>query len=395
MKGGTYMKHRFLSKRYWNNNSTAMGDSSGLLKKFDDVINFSLGDPDVTTDRKIITAAFDDAIKGHTHYTDFYGDQELREEICRFYETEYNYEVAIDSCMITTSGCHAMWLALEAILDDGDEVIIHEPCFTPYQQQIKLARGIPVPLKTYENEGFQINSSRLKKLITNRTKAMIINTPNNPTGTCFNRKTLEEIVKIAKAYDLIIIADDIYTLFSYSEPFIPITTIEDVKERTITIGSFSKDYAMTGWRIGYMVAPEFIIKTVKDINENNVFTAPSISQRAALHALRNRQDIQKPILDEYKKRIMYAYERINKIENMSVMYPQGSIYIFVNIKKTGLSSEEVAEAILEEAHVLVLPGNAFGECGEGYIRIAMTLGIDKQEEAFNRIENMRIFKKEK
>ncbi|WP_432409411.1 pyridoxal phosphate-dependent aminotransferase [Wukongibacter sp. M2B1] len=389
------MKHRFLSKRYWNNISTAMGDSSGLLSKYDDVINFSLGDPDVTTDMRIITAAFNDAIKGHTHYTDFYGDQELREEICRFYGSEYNYDVAIDSCMITTSGCHAMWLALEAILDDGDEVIIHEPCFTPYQQQIRLARGIPIPLETYEEEEFQINPDRLKKLISNRTKAIIINTPNNPTGTCFRRKTLEEIVKIAKTYDLIIIADDIYTLFSYSEPFIPITTIEDMQERTITIGSFSKNYAMTGWRIGYMLAPEFIIKIVKDINENNVFTAPSISQRAALYALKNRQDIQNSILEEYKKRIMYAYERINKIRNMSVLYPRGSIYLFVNIKKTGLSSEEVAKVMFEKAHVLVLPGNVFGACGEGYIRIAITVGIDKQEEAFNRIENMSIFKKEK
>lgn len=385
------MKHGFISKRYWNNISTAMGDSGSLLYKFNDIINFSLGDPDITTDVRIINEAFEDAKNGHTHYTDFYGDMELRKEICKYYKSQYGYDVKVDECMVTTSGCHAMWLVLESILDDGDEVIIHDPYFTPYPQQIELTRGIPVTLKTYEEEEFQVNPERLERLITNRTKAIIINTPNNPTGTCFSRQTLESIAVIAKKYDLLIIADDIYTLFSYAEPFIPITTLEDMKERTITIGSFSKDYAMTGWRIGYVLAPDFIIKTMKDINENNVFTAPSISQRAALHALRHRDEIQPQILGEYKKRVMYAYERISKIKNMSVMTPRGSIYLLVNIKATGLSCEEVADKMLEEAHVLVLPGNAFGACGEGYIRLAMTVSIEKMEEAFNRIGKMDIF----
>jgi aspartate/methionine/tyrosine aminotransferase len=387
------VKHKFLSKRYWNNISTPMGEIGNLLNKYNDIINFSLGDPDRTTDERIIKAAFEDAMSGHTHYTDFFGDLELRKEICAYYKTKYNYDVSVDECIITTSGCHAMWLALEAILDDGDEVIIHEPYFTPYPQQIKLARGIPVILKTYEEEQFEINPEKLEKLITNRTKALIINTPNNPTGTCFSRSTLESIAAIAKKHDIIVIADDIYTLFSYSEPFIPITTLNEMRERAITIGSFSKDYAMTGWRIGFILTKDFIIKTIKDINENNVFTAPSISQRAALHALRNRNEIQPGIEDEYRKRIMYAYDRINNINNMSVLYPRGSIYLFINIKQTGLESEGVAKKILDEAHVLVLPGNAFGECGEGYIRLAMTVGIEKMKEAFDRIEKMSIFSK--
>ncbi|WP_334297036.1 pyridoxal phosphate-dependent aminotransferase [Aminipila terrae] len=350
-----------------------------------------MGDPDVTTDMTIIEKTFEDVKNGHTHYTDFYGDKELRQEICKYYEKQYSYSVAVDECMVTTSGCHAMWLVLESILDDGDEVIIHEPYFTPYPQQIELTRGVPVTLETYEEEEFQVNTERMEKLITNRTKAVIINTPNNPTGTCFSKKTLEAIATLAKKYDLLVIADDIYTLFSYSEPFLPITVLENMRERTITIGSFSKDYAMTGWRIGYVIAPDYIIKTMKDVNENNVFTAPSISQRAALHALRNREKIQPKILKEYKKRVMYAYERINKIKNMSVMTPRGSIYLFVNIKNTGMTCQEVTNLIFEEAHVLVLPGNAFGTCGEGYIRLAMTVGIEKMEEAFNRIERMNIF----
>lgn len=387
------MKNKFLSKRYWNSISTPMGESNDLLKKFDDVIDFSLGDPDITTNEIIIKKAFQDALNGHTHYTDFFGDLELREEIRKFYIDEYNYNIKNDECMITTSGCHAMWLALEAILDDGDEVIIPDPYFTPYPDQIKLARGIPVYLETFEEEGFQINPKRLESLITNRTKAIIINTPSNPSGTCYKKSTLQAIAEIAIKYDLVVIADDIYTLFSYDEPFIPITTLEKMRERTITIRSFSKNYAMTGWRIGYVIAPSFIIKTIEDINENNVFTAPSISQRAALHAIKNRDKIQPQIVSEYKKRIFYAYDRICSIPNMSVLKPRGSIYLFVNIKNTGFSSKEVADKMLTDAHVLVLPGNAFGKCGEGYLRLAMTVSIETMKEAFNRIEKMDIFSK--
>lgn len=385
------MKHRFVSKRYWNDISTPMGESGDLTRKYEDLINFSLGDPDLTTDERIINAAFEDAKRGHTHYTDFLGELELREEICKYYRNEYDYGVKIEECMITTSGCHAMWLVLESILDDGDEVIIHEPYFTPYPQQIKLTRGKAVVLETYEEDEFQVDTERLKKLITNRTKAIIINTPNNPTGTCFSRETLEAIAEVAIENDIIVIADDIYTAFSYASPFIPITTLKGMRERTITISSFSKDYCMTGWRIGYVLAPSYIIKTMKDVNENNVFTAPSISQRAALHAIRMRDEVQPPMVEEYKKRTFYAYERIKCIPNMSVLPPRGSLYLFVNIKKTGLTSMEVADRILRDAHVLVLPGNAFGASGEGYIRIAVTVGLRQLKEAFDRIEKMDVF----
>lgn len=385
------MKHRFLAKRYWNSIDTAMGESGSLTAEYSDIINLSLGDPDVTTDSRIIEAAMNDAIMGHTHYTDFFGDPELRREIVKYFEEDYELNFSDGEVMVTTSGCHAMWLALEAILDDGDEVIIHEPCFTPYPYQIELTRGKPVVLETYEEENFEINVERLEKLITNRTKAIIINTPNNPTGTCFSRKLMEGIAFIANKYDLIVIADDIYTSFSYAEPFVPIVSLEGMKERTITIGSFSKNFVMTGWRVGYVAAPEYIIKTIKSINENNVFTAPSVSQRAAIYALRMRKEICPQIVEEYKTRIMYAYDRICKIPNMFCLPPKGSIYLFVNIKKTGLSSEEVCNRLLREAHVLALPGNTFGKCGEGFLRLALTVDTGKLKETFDRIEKMDIF----
>lgn len=379
------MKHKFISKRYWNNISTSMGESVALARRYNDIINLSIGDPDLTTNEIIINSAFEDAKDGHTHYTDTLGDLELRKEICKYYNEMYKYKVNLSECMVTTSGCHAMWLILESILDDGDEVIIPEPYFTPYLQQVELARGKAVFLETFEEEEFQVNIERLEKCITNRTKALIINTPNNPTGTCFSRKTLENIAYIAKKYDLIVIADDIYTAFSYSEPFIPITSLEGMSERTISIRSFSKDYCMTGWRIGYVIAPEFIINIMKDVNENNVFTAPSISQRGALHALRNREEVQESIVGEFKERSYYAYERIREIPYLSVLPPRGSMYMFVNIKKTGLTSKEFCNKLLEKYHILAIPGDAFGKSGEGYVRIALTVGVPKLKEAFDRL----------
>jgi aspartate/methionine/tyrosine aminotransferase len=382
------MKHKFLAKKYWNSVSTPMAEVVELAGKYDDLINLSLGDPDLITNVDIINEAFRDAHNGHTKYTDSLGDPELREEISLFYKKMYGYQVQINEVMAVVGACHGMYLALEAILDDGDEVIVPEPYFTPYENQIKLAGGKLVPLKAYEEDGFQIDTERLKALISHRTKAIIINTPNNPTGICLSMASMEALAQIAVENDLIIIADDIYGAFSFCEPFVPITTIAGMKERTITIGSFSKDYAMTGWRIGYVMAPDYLITCIRDINEGICFSAPSISQRAAIHALRLKDTIQPDLVNEYKKRVYYVYERINQIDHMSVLSPGGSFYLFVNIKKTGLTSAEISKKLLEEAHVLVVPGNAFGKSGEGYIRIACTVGLDKLKEAFDRIEAM-------
>ncbi|TWH83510.1 pyridoxal phosphate-dependent aminotransferase [Sedimentibacter saalensis] len=386
------MKHKFIAKRYWKDKSTPMGQVDELAKNYDDVINLSLGDPDLITHDIIIDNAFKDARQGHTKYTDFRGDPVLRKEIINYYREEYDLPVKDEEIFVAASGCLGMYLALEAILDDGDEVILQAPFFTPYPQQVELARGIPVPLNTYEEEDFQINIKRLESLITERTKALVINSPSNPTGNILSRQTLESIRNIAVKYDLIVISDDIYTSFSFNEPFIPIASIEGMKERTIIINSFSKNFTMTGWRIGNIIAPDYIIKVIQQINENVVFTAPSISQRGAIHALRNRNEIQPEMINEYKNRVFYAADRINRIPNMSVISPKGTFYLFVNIKKTGLSSIEASDAILKEAHVLTIPGIAFGDCGEGYVRIACTLGIDKLREAFDRIEKMNIFK---
>lgn len=383
------MKHKFISKRYWKDQSTAMGQSDVLAKSFDDVIDLSLGDPDLITDSLIIEKAFEDAKAGHTKYTEFQGDPELRREIIKFYKEEYDMDIADDEVYICASGCLGMYLALEAILDDGDEVIMQAPYFTPYPQQVELARGIPVELPTYEEEDFQINMERLESLINERTKALIINSPSNPTGNCLTVETMEKIAEIAEKYDLVVIADDIYTAFSYQNPFVPFASLPGMKERTIIINSFSKNFTMTGWRVGNIIAPSYIAKTVQQINENVVFTAPSISQRAALHGLRHRAEVQPPMVEEYRKRMFYAAERITKIPKISVINPpKGAFYLFVNIKETGLTSAEAADMFLREAHINVIPGDAFGKCGEGYVRIACTKNVDVLKEAFDRLERV-------
>lgn len=384
------MKNRFIAKKYWNNIEPAFGNTNEKAAQFDDCINLSLGDPDLITDKIIIDGAYRDALKGHTKYTPIQGDPELRNEIRRFYKEEFDMDVKDEELMVTASGLFGMFMVMQSVLDPGDEVIIQAPYFSPYKQQVELAGGIPVEMPTYEEEDFQIDFDRLKGCITPRTKALLINTPSNPTGSCLSMGTMESICSVAEEHDLLIIADDIYTAYSFENEFIPIASLPGMKERTVTVNSFSKNFLMTGWRIGNVIAPSYIIDVMKNIDESMVYSAPSVSQRAAIYALRNRHEIQPPIIEEYRKRMYYAAERINEIPWMHVIYPpKGSFYLFVNIKKSGLSSAEAVNMLLEKAHVLTIPGNAFGSCGEGYVRIACTVGIEVLKEAFDRIENIK------
>lgn len=369
-----------------------MGESDILAKSYDDIINMSIGDPDMTTHESIINAAFEDARNGCTGYSDFQGDPELRYEISKYYKEEYGMDIKDEEILITSSATPGMYIALEAILNDGDEVIMQAPYFSPYPDQIEMARGVPVELPTYEEEDFQIDMERLRSLITDKTKALIINTPSNPTGSCLDPETMKGIAEIAEEYDLVVIADDIYVDYSYENPFVPFASLPGMFQRTITLNSFSKGFNMTGWRVGNIVAPEHLIRVMQFINDNVCFTVPSISQRAAVYAIRHRHEIQPDIVEEYRKRMYYASERASAIPGMHVIYPpKGAFYLFPSIKATGLTSEEATELVLKEAHVLVLPGNAFGKCGEGHLRMSLTVSMEEIREAFDRIEKMDIF----
>jgi len=386
------MKSQYLGKKYWNLSKGELAQSVDGAYSYSDLINLTVGDPDITTDERVIKLAFEDALNGHTHYTESVGIKELRQKIVDLYEEDYSYGINLDEVMITTSASHGMWLVMQGILDPGDEVIIPSPYFTPYKDQVEMAGGVPVFVPMYEDEDYQLNFERLQSKITNRTKAIIINTPNNPIGSCLSKESMENISAIAKRYDLLVIADDIYTIYSYQENFVPITSLEGMKERTITVVSFSKNYAMTGWRLGFILAPDYIIEVFKNINENNVYAPPSISQRAAIHAIDLRKDIQANLVEIFKERVYYAYERLNQLKGVKVMEPKGTFYLFPNIKETTFTSKEVTEILLKQAHIGVVPGTAFGKEGEGYIRIAATLSMDKLKEAFDRMEKLDIFK---
>lgn len=379
------MKKNYLSKKYWKSSSTAMAQAATLTNAAE-LINLSLGDPDFITDNKIIEGAMNDAKCGHTKYTKTNGDPELIDEIIKYYKDDFNFNINKDEIMTVVGACHGMYLALLAIIDNGDEVIVPEPYFTPYKEQLSLAGAKMVPLKTCESDSFSINADKLESLITNKTKAIIINSPNNPTGAFYNKDLLKKIRSIAFKYDLIIISDEVYSDFVYNNAFCPIASLENMKERTITLGSFSKGFAMTGWRIGYTIAPSYMINCMKDINEGICFTASSVSQRAALHALKLRKSIQPAMIEKFKERMFYSYKRIQNIKGLHVQRPSSGFYIFVNIKDTGMTSSEFSELLLKQEKVLVLPGNAFGAGGEGYIRIACTQNINMLKTAYDRIE---------
>ena len=385
------MNKAMISKKYGNRESGALAASADLAKAYHDVVDFTLGDPDLTTPAAIIRAAAEDALSGHTHYTDSRGDGELIAAIVDFQKEIYGVELSPENVFVTTSACHGMWLVLETMLDEGDEVMIIEPYFAPYADQVKMAGGVPVFIPTDPDEGFRPNMDVIREKVTKKTKALIVNTPNNPLGLCLKKEELMALGQLAQEKDFYLIADDIYTAFSYESPFVPMASLDDCKDRTITLRSFSKNFAMTGWRIGYILGDKDFIAAAKSVNENNVYTAPAISQRAALYALTHRDEVQPAIVEEFKKRTFHAYERLKRLKNIRITEPTGTFYLFVDIRPTGLTEDEVWQKLLDEAHVLTVKGSAFGESGRGFLRLAVTVGVDEIDKAFDRIEKMTIF----
>jgi len=381
---------QLLNQRFLVPRSSAMAEVTEMAARYGDVINLSIGDPDIPTPRGIIQQVYEDALAGHTKYTDPRGYPELRQAIRDFYREEYGDQVEDQEVFVTASGVVGMYLAMQVLLDPGDEVIIPDPYFTCYADQVQAAGGVPVFLPTREEEGFAIDLERLESLVTPRTKAVLINTPNNPTGACLSRKQLEQLAEFCMGHDLYVVADDIYTNFTYGEPFFPIRALPGMGERTITVNSFSKNFIMTGFRVGNIIAPAAVVRALKQMNEYVVYSAPALSQRGALWALRERAKLEPPILQQFRERMEYAAKRINQVGWMTVPVPQGSIYLFPSIRRTGMTSAQVTRRILEEAHVLVLPGDTFGACGEGYLRIACTVENSVMGEAMDRIAGMRM-----
>ena len=351
-------------------------------------INLGIGDLDITTDEIIIEKAMNDTKAGHTHYTESHGYLELREEICRYHRENFkNYDFSPENVMVVSGACHGLYLLLKSILNPEDEVILLAPFFPVYADQITLSNGKPVIVETKFENGFQIVKEDLEKAVTEKTKAVIINSPSNPTGVCYNIESLNIIREFAIEHDILVIADDVYDFFSYEKEFIPITTLPDMKERTVTICSFSKNFAMTGWRIGYVFADPEIIDCINFINESIVYSACSVSQRCALYALKDFKRLKKNIVPIFKERVEYCYNRIKNIDFLDCFKAEGGIYLFINIKKTGMTSQEFTDYLLENYNILVVNGDTFGV--KGFVRIACTLDIEILKEAFDRIEKIK------
>ena len=351
-------------------------------------INLGIGDLDITTDEIIIEKAMNDAKAGHTHYTESHGYLELREEICRYHRENFkNYDFSPENVMVISGACHGLYLLLKSILNPEDEVILLAPFFPVYADQITLSNGKPVIVETKFENGFQIVKEDLEKAVTEKTKAVIINSPSNPTGVCYNIESLNIIREFAIEHDILVIADDVYDFFSYEREFIPITTLPDMKKRTVTICSFSKNFAMTGWRIGYVFADPEIIDCINFINESIVYSACSVSQRCALYALKDFKRLKKNIVPIFKERVEYCYNRVKNIDFLDCFKAEGGIYLFINIKKTGMTSQEFTDYLLENYNILVVNGDTFGV--KGFVRIACTLDIKILKEAFDRIEKIK------
>ena len=378
----------YIAKRFQNDGGTGLTLNTAALEKYSDIIDLSIGDTDFTTDEAIIAAAFRDARAGYTHYGAPCGDAELIAACCKAWEEDFGQKLDRDHVIVTASSCMGMALSMMAILDPGDEVIVFAPYFSMYRKQVELAGGVCVEVPTYAEENYAIDAARLRAAITPKTKAIIFNNPTNPSGMAYDKAALNLIADVAKEYDLLVAADEIYTTYLFEGSYVPMRTLPGMAERTITLNSFSKNYLMTGWRVGVLIAEPELLSVVVKLAGAYIYTAPSISQRAAIEALKNRARIRETYVNAYRDRIFYSADRIEKIPYLSLVRPKGTFYLFPGVEKTGLSAPEFCDALLERAHVLVTPGDAFGVTGKGHFRIACTVGIDKLKEAFDRMEKL-------
>jgi aminotransferase len=365
---------------------------SGIRKFFDivatmkDVISLGIGEPDFTTPEPIIQAGIRSLQSGETHYTSNAGLFELRQIIARRLENLYHvvYDPATE-VVITVGVSEALYLALTAILDPGDEVIVPTPCFVSYQAEVILAGGTPVELPTFAIDNFQVRPDALRAAITPRTKAILIGYPNNPTGAAGEYTVLQEIAKIAEEFDLVVISDELYDQLVYSTQHVCFPAFPGMRKRTILLGGFSKNYAMTGWRAGYASAPADLLRGLLRVHQYTIMSAPTMAQYAALEAINNGDDYVKQMHDEYDRRRQLIVRGLNEL-GLPTFEPHGAFYAFPNIATSGMADEEFAQRLLEEEKVAVVPGTAFGAGGAGFVRCSYATAYEKIEEALRRID---------
>lgn len=364
---------------------------SGIRKFFDiiatmeDVISLGVGEPDFVTPDQIRRAGIRSLEQGETHYSSNSGMLELREELAKHlakrYEVEYDPETEI---LITVGVSEALHISLMALVDPGDEVIVPEPCYVSYKPGIIFAGGVPVVLETRCEDDFQIIPQAIEAAITPRTKGLLIGYPNNPTGAVMPREILIEIAKIAEEHGLVVFSDEIYDRLVYGIEHTCFASVPGMRDRTVLLGGFSKAYAMTGWRIGYVAGNGEVVGAIRKLHQYAIMCAPTTAQVAAIEALRNGEEAVQAMVQEYDKRRRAIVKGLNDL-GLSCFEPRGAFYAFPSITRTGLSSDEFSERLLFEEKVAVVPGGAFGECGEGFVRCSYATSLPHIEEALRRI----------
>ena len=365
---------------------------SGIRKFFDivsemkDAISLGVGEPDFDTPWHIREEGIFSLEKGQTFYTSNAGLKELKIEICNYLERRFqvSYDFA-DECMVTVGGSEAIDIALRAMLDPGDEVLIPQPSYVSYPPCTILAGGVPVSIQLEEKDQFRLTKEKLLAAITPKTKVLILPFPNNPTGSIMELEDLKAIAEVIEAHDLYVISDEIYSELTYTGNHVTIAALPGMKERTVLINGFSKSYAMTGWRLGYACAPKLILQQMLKIHQFAIMCAPTTSQYAAVEALKNGDEDVAEMREAYNERRKYLVKAFNEI-GMDCYEPQGAFYVFPCIKRFGMSSDEFALKLLEEEKVAVVPGTAFGDCGEGYLRVSYAYSMKNLQKAMERIE---------
>lgn len=356
-----------------------------IANKIEDCISLGVGEPDFETPWHITEEGIYSLEQGRTFYTSNQGLPELREEISKWNKRKYNLDYSKDEIIVTCGGSEAIDIALRACINPGDEVVILEPNYVCYEPDIIMAGGKPVIIKLKNENEFRLTPEELEAVITPKTKILLINYPNNPTGAIMTKKDLEKIASVIIKHDLLVISDEIYSELTYSGKHYSIGALPEMRERTLTVNGFSKTFAMTGWRLGYVMGPKAIIDQVKKIHQFVVMSAPTISQYAGIEALRNGDGDVEKMKKEYDKRRKYLLKEFDRL-GLPCFEPRGAFYIFPNISKYGTTSEEFATDLLEKEHVVVVPGTAFGESGEGFVRISYAYSLDALKEAIKRIE---------
>ncbi len=365
---------------------------SGIRKFFDivatmkDVISLGIGEPDFTTPDHILQAGIRSLQQGETHYTSNAGKLNLRQALAEYLQRRYRvqYDPA-NEIVITVGVSEALYLALTALLNPGEEVIIPTPCFVSYQAEVILAGGAPVEVPTYVEDGFQMRPDRLQAAITPRTKAILISSPNNPTGGVSTRQNLLEVARLAAEHDLIVISDELYDQLVYGVEHVCFAGLPGMWERTILLGGFSKNYAMTGWRVGFAAAPANILRGLVRIHQYTIMSAPTTAQDAALEAILHGEAAVEEMRQEYDRRRRLIVSGLNAL-GLPTFEPHGAFYAFPSIAVTGMDEETFAQKLLEEERVACVPGSAFGPGGEGYVRCSYATAYEKIEEALHRIQ---------